>query len=199
MKDTMGKNQDDSNEPIRHTSSNTSPIHKKPLTPTKDHPLMDLEKKKPAKSEFMDDSDDANDDIILVQLEDTKPHDVGSCKMTFNETNKISPEPDNFQAKTIITSNADETNNNNTQVNEESGSRKLPSDSINQKKSSSRMNVDSANMKNNNRMSSSIGTEDSQHKNEDGLTKSTDKLNGKIELNIIRFLVLIEQHFRRNH
>lgn len=174
MKDTMGKNDDDSSEPTRH-KSNTSPQHKKPLTPTKDHPLADLERKSP-KGEFMDDSDDDDDDVV----EDTQPDDaVGSDDGTnINEINEIPPELDNYQATTVTTapSNRDDLTNNNSNRPECDDEGKLaPETVVKRRVSPSRTNNNNANAKNNNR----VGRDRSQPRIEDGLTKSTDKLDGE--------------------
>ncbi|XP_070494506.1 kinesin-like protein KIF13A isoform X4 [Chironomus tepperi] len=145
---TMGKQDDDEciNEPtkIQHNSkTNTSPTHKKPLTPTKDHPLKDLVKMKPSKGEFMDDSDDyvdEQDDAVVVvennniysinnSCENLKLHDnVGSIDVLISTSpnneinNHISPENENTNQHVITqqspnpTSNVDDEKNNNTRL-----------------------------------------------------------------------------------
>ena len=176
MKDTTGKNQDDSIEPIRHTSD-ISPKHKKPLTPTKNHPLMDLERKESNKSEFMDDSDDADNNVILNQLETTNSLGISSSQMIFNKSNEIPSELDNYQATTIVKANNDDSNNNSTiqetttESDNEMIKENFSSDSITKrKKSPSRTNNNSANITNNNQMSSSLV---SQELNEDEVSKIT--------------------------
>lgn len=60
----MGKNDEDESMNMSSNSrTNTSPTHKlMPLTPTKSHPLMDLEHTtKPSRSEFMDSSEESDD------------------------------------------------------------------------------------------------------------------------------------------
>lgn len=174
MKDTTGKNQDDSIEPIRHTSD-TSPKHKKPLTPTKSHPLMDLERKESNKSEFMDDSDDADNNLILNQLETTNSLGVGSSQMIFNESNEIPSELDNYQATTIVKANNDDSNNNSTtqvaitKSDNEMAKENFTSDTImKRRKSPSRTNNNSANITNNNQLSSTLV---SQELNEDEVSR----------------------------
>jgi len=144
----MGKQDDDEciNEPTKNrqnSKTNTSPTHKKPLTPTKDHPLMDLVKMKPSRSEFMDDSDDyvdEQDDAVVINennnnntnnntCENLKLHDnVGSIDVLMptspnNEINNhISPENENPNQHVITqqspnsTSNVDDEKNNNTRT-----------------------------------------------------------------------------------
>lgn len=174
----MGKIlQDDTNEPTRH-ACNTSPIHKKPLTPTKDHPLMDLEEKKSSKTKLIDDSDDTEDDI-LVQLEVTKAFEIGA-----REINTLPIENKNFlseledsQETTLF--NADETNNNMFQLKRSESTEKLeqpPSDSIiKHTANQSSTNINSSNLDNNNRISHPIVSLDVQQKNEDLLIKTIDK------------------------
>lgn len=157
----MGKNDDDSSEPTRH---------KKPLTPTKDHPLADLERKS-SKSEFMDDSDE---DVV----EDVQPDAVGSDETNFNQINEIPPELGNYQA----TTNTDDLTNNNsnrpvdtTTLGSDDEGRLAPVKVMTRRVSPSRTNNNNANAKNNN----PVGRDRSQPRIEDALTKSTDKLNGK--------------------
>jgi hypothetical protein len=141
----MGKHDDDEciNEPTKNrqnSKTNTSPS----LTPTKDHPLMDLVKMKPSKSEFMDDSDDyvdEQDDAVVDTkstttnnnntfnntCENLKLHDnVGSIDVLMSTSpnneinNHISPENENPNQHVITqqspnsTSNVDDEKNNNT-------------------------------------------------------------------------------------
>lgn len=180
----MGKNQDDSSEPTQHKSS-TSPIHKKPLTPTKDHPLMDLERQKPTKNEFMDDSDEADDDVDVVLSDDIKADAVGSNDKHINEINHIPPEKNNYPAKTITTSNPDDETNNNSnhqiESDDEMEKGKLaPEKVVKRRKSPSRTNNNNANVKNNNRMSYPAMTDRTQPRIEDALSKSTtDKIDGE--------------------
>lgn len=75
---TMGKKQDDESLNNSNTRTNTSPAHHKtPLTPTKDHPLMDLVNEKPSKGEFMD-SDDS-DEMVVVEEGGEKDDAVVDC------------------------------------------------------------------------------------------------------------------------
>lgn len=194
MKDTKpGKNPDDSRE-TSLSKSNTSPTHKKPLTPTKDHPLMDLEKSKmkSPKNEFMDDSDDTEDETSnVLQPEESLSEDVCSDDTIINDINEIPPEPDHYQVTAIITTNPDdETNNNNSRSDiqtdagysdEEVDTKKLTTDKVLRRKSPSRTNNNTANAKNNNRMSYPIGRDRSQPRTEDLISKSTDKLDGKTD------------------
>lgn len=175
MKDTMGKNDDDSSEPTQH-KSNTSPQHKKPLTPTKDHPLADLEQKSP-KGEFMDDSDD--------DVEDTNADAVGSDGTHFNDINEIPLELDNYHATTVTTapSNPDDLTNNNsnrpmdTTAESDDEGKLAPEKVVKRRVSPSRTNNNNTNAKNNNRMT----RDRSQPRIEDALTKSTDKLDGEFD------------------
>jgi hypothetical protein len=168
MKDTMGKNDDDSSEPTPH-KTNTSPQHKKPMTPTKDHPLADLDRKSP-KGEFMDDSEEE----IEAQADA-----VGSEGEVTNEVNEIPPETDSYQATTVTTTE-DLTNNNsnrteNVAENDEDG-KLAPEKVVNRRVSPSRTNNNNANAKNNNQ-----SRDRSQPRIEDGLSKSTDKIDGEFD------------------
>lgn len=100
------------NEPTAHnqnnTKTNTSPTHKKPLTPTKNHPLSDLiHTSKPSKGEFMDDSDEQDDAVLddIIVYENKNDY-VGSTTNSENSNannndnnnqinNQISPETEN--------------------------------------------------------------------------------------------------------
>lgn len=185
MKDTMGKNVDDSYEPTLH-KSNTSPTHKKPLTPTKDHPLMDLERKKPPKGEFMDDSDEAEDDVIVMQSVDRKADDVGSDDSIINDINQIPPELDTHQVTTVVTSNSDDDTNNNTDHQAIEGVDELFPEKVAKRQTSpsrnSSSNNNSVNLKNNNRVSPSITRDRSQSRIEDGLSNANEKIDGKLSL-----------------
>lgn len=138
----MGKQDDDEciNEPTKNrqnSKTNTSPTHKNPLTPTKDHPLKDLVNMKPSRGEFMDDSDDYDEAVVIIEhnnintinntCENLKLHDnVGSIDVLiptspYNEINNhISPENENTNQHVITqqspnpTSNVDDEKNNNT-------------------------------------------------------------------------------------
>ena len=170
----MGKNDDDSSEPTSH-KTNTSPQHKKPLTPTKDHPLADLEKKSP-KGEFMDDSDeeeDGYDDDVDATLDA-----IGFEGSNINQINEIPPEIDNYQATTVTTapSNPDDlTNNNSNRTETADDDGKLAPEKVAKRRvSPSRMNNNNTNARNNNQ-----SRDKSQTRIEDGLSKSTDKIDGE--------------------
>lgn len=185
MKDTMGKKDDDSSEPTAQHKSNTSPLHKKPLTPTKDHPLMDLVQQRSPKSEFMDDSEDESDDVVVVEIiDDTKPDDVGSDGTNINDINHIPPDTNTYQTTTLITSNPDDETNNNSshqvetvESDDEGEKGKLaPEKVVKRRKSPSRTNNNNANVKNNNR---TVGRDLSQPRIDETMSKSTDKIDGK--------------------
>lgn len=171
MKDNnLGKKQDDSSESTPRKAS-TSPMHKKPLTPTKDHPLMDIEYRKERKSEFMSDSDEE----ISV---DAKPEIVDSCDLHSNVINNISPELENYQATSFSAKNAEDQTNNNTNsqtdIDNEAENEKLVTEKVaSRAKSPMRINNNS-NAKNNNRQSNQISRDRSQSRLDDSLTKSTE-------------------------
>lgn len=195
MKETMGKNQDDSREPTQH-KFNTSPIHKKPLTPTKDHPLMDLEKLKAPKSEFMDDSDEPEEEAekIFIQSDETKPNidDVGHDEKITNAINQIPPELDNYQVAKITTANPEDDTNNNYGSNQvqtanegetETGKSMLaPEKVMKRRKSPSQTinNNNNTNMKNNNRISYPTARDRSEPRIEASLSKSTERIDGEL-------------------
>lgn len=192
MKDTMGKNQDDDSNCSTPQKSNTSPTHKKPLTPTNDHPLMDLvaQKQNTAKFELMDDYDDDKDDVMMIQTSSTTDDIKPADDTNTNTNNKILPELDNHQHQMTSETDEDTTNNNNRttesiDVNEdnEMDQQKLtPGQVVRRRKSPSRTsNNNNANIKNNNRMSYPITRDRSQPRIEDGLTKSTDRLDGEFK------------------
>lgn len=184
----QGKNQDDSSD----RNQRKSPTNKKPLTPTKLHPLMDLEISKTPRNEFIDYSDDPEDDVVhVMQSEESKSDDVDLEATIIDEFDETSQEPDNHQVATMITSlfPDDEANNNNrrekNQV-EVSDSKddveKGKSEEFIKSKSSSITNNNGANVKNNNRMSYPIGHDPSQPtRTEDLISKSTEKLDGKFK------------------
>jgi hypothetical protein len=208
----MGKNNDDdaNNNVVQQTKTNTSPTHyatKKPLTPTRDHPLMDLVNAKKPKGEFMDDSDDSSveqDDAVVDVITDNQKimsdeSSIDNIKKTNNlEINHISPEnaTENLnQQATVSTESAqnidDERNNNNTRPTDMNESdeemttdkQKLAPEKVvvvRRKKSPSRANNNNnTNIKNNNRMSYPITRDRSQSRIEDVMTKSSDKIDGK--------------------
>lgn len=156
----MGKNQHESSEPSQN-KSDTSPKITKPLTPTKDHPLKDLERSRTHKSEFMDDSEE--DDELVVVLTEDKCIDAGSETADINSINQIPPETASHQAS--IKSD-DVVNNNNNQQQVEDEGLLAPVRTAPRAKSPSRLNNNTTNVKNNN-----------QTKIED--TKSSDKIEGK--------------------
>jgi hypothetical protein len=167
MKDAMGKNQHDSSEPSQITSE-TSPKITKPLTPTKDHPLKDLERSKTPKSEFMDDTED--DDELVVVLTADECTDAGCEAADINSINQIPPETASHQATNVSTIKSDDvTNNNSNQQQVEDESRLAPVKTVTRAKSPTRLNNNTTNVKNNN-----------QTKIEDSLTKSCDKIEGEM-------------------
>lgn len=170
MKDNMGKkNQDVTSEPIPH-KSNTALIQKKPLTPTKDHPLMDLEQF--SKNKFMNDSDKEKD----VDVADA----LSSGEKIINEINNISPETKQYQSTTI--NNPDDEMNNNKQIEAEDDDNGKDTMCIaletlsKRSKSPSRLNNNNnSNIKNNNRTSFSRDQSQLRIANE-LLRPPTDKL-----------------------
>lgn len=95
----MGKNDDDSSR------TNTSPTHKKPLTPTKDHPLMDLINAKPPKDEFMDSDSDEINMVVLVEKDDAVV-DCSEIEIKHNEIDvdvNVNIENNNFENSQIST------------------------------------------------------------------------------------------------
>lgn len=82
MKD-MGKTDDTQLQSPQQPIS-TSPTHKATLTPTKQHPLKDLQKAKPKKSEFMDDSDDIEED----EDDDSDEQVITTMEHTNNDENR---------------------------------------------------------------------------------------------------------------
>lgn len=205
MKEThQGKNQDDSID----RTQRKSPTNKKPLTPTKLHPLMDLEISKTPKNKFMNYSDDTEDDVgHVMQSEESKADDVDLEATIVNEFNEISQEPDSYQVATMITSlfPDDETNNNNSREKiqvEDSDMKdeveKGKSEEFMKRKSPSITNNNGANVKNNNRMSYPIGHDPSQPtRTEDLLSKSTEKLDGKFQ-NLLTIILFNKFDFRRD-
>lgn len=182
MKETMGKkNQDVSSDLMLH-KSNTPSIHKKPLTPTKDHPLMDLEQF--SKNKFMDDSDEEKDDGVAneIQLDDLSADALSSGERIINEVNNILPETKNYQS--TINNPDDETNNNKQieAVNDDYGKDKrcsAPETVLKRRKSPSRLNNNNhSNIKNNNRTTFSCDQSQSRIANE-LLKPTTDKLEGE--------------------
>lgn len=94
----MGKKQDDESLNNSNTRTNTSPAHHKtPLTPTKDHPLMDLVNEKPSKSEFMD-SDDSDEMVMVVVKEGGLKDDA---VVDYNENIKN----ENFEVENVANNN----------------------------------------------------------------------------------------------
>lgn len=172
----MGKKiQDVPSELILH-KYNTSSIQKKPLTPTKDHPLMDLEQF--SKNKFMDDSDEEKDDDVAneIQLDDLSADAVGSGERIINEINNILPETKNYHSTTI--NNPDDETNNNKQietVHDDDGKDK----GLQRRKSPTRLNnINNSNIKNNNRTLFSCDQSQSKIVNE-FLKPTTDKVDGK--------------------
>lgn len=197
----MGKIQDD--DPTR---TNTSPTHKKPLTPTKDHPLMDLVNAKPPRGEFMDSDSDETINMVMVDEKDDAVVDCSEFKheeidvdVNLNiENNNIensqistppSSQPTVAESEQVISTstlkNVDDEKNNNTRVDmnesddeaEKQNHHKLTIDKVmRRKKSPSRVNNN--NIKNNNRMSYPMGRDRSQP-SENVMSKSSDKIDGK--------------------
>jgi hypothetical protein len=168
MKDAMGKNQHESSEPSQ-TKSDTSPKITKPLTPTKDHPLKDLERSRAPKSEFMDEEEEDDDELVVVLTED-KCNDAGCEAADINSINQIPPETASHQATNVSTIKSDDVaNNNSNQQQVEDESRLAPVKTAPRAKSPSRLNNNTTNVKNNN-----------QTKIEESLTKSSDKIEGEM-------------------
>lgn len=208
----MGKKQDDESlNNSKNTRTNTSPAqHKMPLTPTKDHPLMDLVNDKPSKSEFMD-SDDS-DEMVVVEKDDavvdcyenikTENYEVENENVANNniiENSPISLLTQSTEAGDIshhhqqqhVKNFEDEKNNNTRRAVEsnESGDdeiekQKLVVDNvIKRKKSPSRVNNNNI-KNNNNRMSYPVSRDRSQPSEvTTTMTKSSDKIDGKMAIN----------------
>lgn len=181
MKDLKGKKDDDSSELMQH-QNNTSPRHLKPLTPTKDHPLMDLEHQKPPKGEFMDDSDDDDNEVVaMMHSQDDTDDDVVSNETIINEIiiNQLPPESENYQVTTATNPEEDAVNNNDSNnerqalSDDELDKGKLHQEKVSRINQNAIGNVN-ANLKNNN----PTARDRSQTRIEDSLTKSTDKLDG---------------------
>jgi hypothetical protein len=196
---SMGKMQDDDS-----TRTNTSPTHKKPLTPTKDHPLMDLVNTKPPRGEFMDsDSDETH--MVVVEKDDAVvdcseiEHEEIDVDVNLNvennnfENSQISTPPSQpaaTESEQIISTstlkNVDDEKNNNTRVDmnesddeaEKQNQQKLTVDKVvRRRKSPSRVNNN--NIKNNNRMSYPMGRDRSQPSEVVMTKSSSDKIDGK--------------------
>lgn len=191
---SMGKNQDDDSR------TNTSPTHKQPLTPTKDHPLMDLVNARAPRGEFMDSDSDENVNMVVVEKDDAVvdfvdkkiKHEEVDVEL-YVENNNIensqistppppSSQPVGTESDQILTTstlkNFDDEKNNNTRVDmnesddEAEKQQKLAVDKVvRRKKSPSRVNNN--NIKNNNRMSYPMG------RSEVVMTKSSDKIDGR--------------------
>lgn len=207
----MGKKQDDESlNNSKNTRTNTSPAqHKMPLTPTKDHPLMDLVNDKPSKSEFMD-SDDS-DEMVVVEKDDavvdcyenikTENYEVENENVANNniiENSPISLLTQSTEAGDIshhhqqhVKNFEDEKNNNthravesNESGDDEIEKQKLVVDNvIKRKKSPSRVNNNNI-KNNNNRMSYPVSRDRSQPSEvTTTMTKSSDKIDGKMAIN----------------
>ena len=201
---TLGKKQDDESLNNSNTRTNTSPAHHKtPLTPTKDHPLMDLVKEKSSKGEFMD-SDDSDEMVVVKEggLKDDAVVDynenVANDKII--ENSQISLLTQSTEAGDIThhnqqqqqhVKNVEDERNNNTQhravESNESGDeevekqQKLAVDKVvRRKKSPSRVNNNNI-KNNNNRMSYPVSRDRSQPSEvtTTTMTKSSDKIDGK--------------------
>lgn len=198
MKDnsgTSGKNQDDEN-----TRTNTSPTHTKmPMTPTKNHPLMDLvHAKEPKGGEFMD-SDDSDEVMIVVEggekddavvdcNENVKnfhdeDNDVVNVENNFIENSQISTQSTEAESHQHTNNVEDEKNNNvREELNEsDDEQQRLTVDKVmRRKKSPSRVNNNNNIRNNNNRMSYPISRDRSQSSEvTTAMTKSSDKIDGK--------------------
>lgn len=196
----MGKNHDDDSR------TNTSPTNKKPLTPTKDHPLSDLVNAKPSRGEFMDSDSDENINMVVVDNRDDAMVDCSDKKIehdendvdvnvnienNFIENSQISTpppsscEPTATESEQLITTstlkNVDDEKNNNTRIDtnesdDEAERQKLAVDKVVRRKKSP-SRVNNNNIKNNNRMSYPMGRDRSQP-SEVVMTKSADKIDG---------------------
>ena len=109
MKD-MGKTNDDSSSTTLEHKLQTSPIHKKPLTPTNEHPLKDLERNKKApKSEFLDSSDekesideDGGDEKVDTEKEIDAKEDTTLTDDTHIVDNDIDDANTNIKSNQIL-------------------------------------------------------------------------------------------------
>lgn len=201
----MGKIHDDDDD----SRTNTSPTNKKPLTPTKDHPLMDLVNAKPPRGEFMDSDSDENNIMVVVDKKDDAVVDCSDKKIkhdeydvdvnlnienNFIENSQISTpppsscEPTATESEQIITTstlkNVDDEKNNNTRVDtngsdDEAEKQKLTVDKVVRRKKSP-SRVNNNNIKNNNRMSYPT-TRDRSQPSEIVMTKSAEKIDGKMK------------------
>lgn len=186
----MGKNDDD--ESI-YSRTNTSPTHKlTPLTPTKSHPLMDLQHTtKPSRGEFMDttsssssseesdkESGEMKDDAVVDCGDDehenkTQDDELNLPNNNIVENSSISSSHTQLPAEAdtmTIQQHALDEKNNNTQLNEsddeaEKQQQRLTVDKVmRRKKSPSRVNNNNNNniRNNNNRMSYPVTRDRSQ-------------------------------------
>lgn len=200
----MGKNQDNDDS----TRTDTSPTHKIPLTPTKDHPLMDLVNAKPQRSEFMDSDSDENM-VVLVEEDDavvdcSDMHDEIDVDVNLNiknnnniENSQISnpPPPSSSpsaatESEQIVTTstlkNVDDDKNNNTRMDmnesdeeaEKQQQQNLTVDKVVRRRKSP-SRVNNNNIKNNNRMSYPMGRDRSQPSEVIMSKSSSEKIDGK--------------------
>lgn len=197
MKDNnRGKKDDDSSELTQH-KNNTSPRHIKPLTPTRTHPLMDLEHRKPPKGEYMDDSDETEEFVAVMHSRDETDDDVGSNDTIINQINQPPPESENYQ---VTTTNPEDAANNNDNIDrqalsdDEFDKGKLQHETDSQINQTPIENSVNANLKNNN----PTDQDRSQSRIDDSLTKSTDKLDGNFAVYQRRNIVNLDFICRRD-
>ena len=185
-KETVESSTPQTPQPSKHLNSNTLSIHKKPLTPTKEHPLKDLQSHKTPKSEFLDDSDsldeDVGDDEITLKFS-TEPEDSVEDNLHLNNNHDISIATgivDNQQAMVTSTDElADDRNNNNrkeSESEEEEGNgivkQQLTPGKVVRRKKSPTNNNNNNNVKNNNHRMSYPMTKSSLSKSQTKLHES---------------------------
>lgn len=175
MKDSMGKKNLDDSSNQKDKKINTS----KQLTPTKDHPLMDLDQCSKEKK-YSDDSDEDDKTNIDEHDDDT---DEMAQKMKLGEIEAEAARCDHMNTNVTILldsrnhqsttfSNPDDETNNNKQIEADDDV-----DEINDKRkeSASRLNNNNVNIKNNN------PRDQPETRTTDELNKfSAEKINGKL-------------------
>jgi hypothetical protein len=188
MKD-IGKIDDTQNE----RQKTPSPTHKATLTPTKQHPLKDLQKAKPKPSEYLDDSEeceeDDDDEQVITTVEHTE-NDENKNIITDNtpdytpeeSTNmNINPNQIFIEIDNQLPNHTDRMNEADVMENDENlmedETKVDTSGKIVKKKKNA--NNNSLNVKNNNNRGGNLTMSKSQNKLNDSMNTSTDKIEGK--------------------
>ncbi len=198
--------------------TNTSPTHKKPLTPTKYHPLMDVNTKATG-DEFMESDSEENINEVVVDKRDDAVVESSELKIMHDDlkvnvdensikNSQISNPTPSFSQSVLadsdrITStssttqkNFDDEKNNNTRhdINESDNEeekqehQKLAVEKVMRRRKSP-SRVNNNNIKNNNRMSYPMG------RSEIVMTKSSDKIDGKGNTNGVLCGKFSENHY----